>query len=214
MKIVRAARPEASFTIIRNDVLRDSRLSYRARGVLAFILSNVDDWRVTADSLADMGSEGRQAIHTVFKELRAAGYIEQRRKQDLETGRWETMTIVYDSPRNGSLDVPAKPKKASDEYLKTASKMVAEVWEPAVRGFSTQPAIAVVRIVATSLRNGVPASKLSKALTSIAAKKQTVTATRLSEEMNGRPLRGQLQADRTFDWKAETANSTDGVVAL
>lgn len=214
MKIIRAARPEAGFAIIRNDVLRDARLSYRARGVLAFILSHTDGWRVTADSLADMGSEGRQAIHTAFKELRAAGYIEQHRKQDPETGHWETMTVVYDAPRNGSLDVASKPKKESDEYLKAAAKMVSEVWEPAVRGFATQPAISVVRIIATSLRNGVPASKLSKALTSIAAKKQTVTATRLSEEINGRPLRGQLQADRTVDWKAETANSVDGVVAL
>jgi len=207
MKIVRAPRQDSGFTLVRNDVLRDTRLSYRARGILVFILSHVDNWHTTSDTIASQGTEGRQAVQTAIAELRAAGYIEQRRTHDKETGRWGMDTIVYDAPRNGSLDAPTKVKKATDEYTKTAAKIVAEVWEPAVRGISTQPAVAVVNIVAASLRNGVPATKITNGLKAIAARKQTVTATRLSEVINGIPFKGQLTADRYTDWTAEAAKA-------
>ena len=98
MAIVRAPRPDSGYTIIRNDVLRDSRLSYRARGLLAEILSRPDNWRVRSNQIADQSKEGRDAIRSALREIEAAGYITWRKHQDPKTGRWTTDTVVHDTP--------------------------------------------------------------------------------------------------------------------
>lgn len=100
--IIRAPRPARGWTEIQNDTLRDARLSFRARGVLARLLSNADGFRMTALELAaESPQEGRQAILTALRELRAAGYIVQTRLQG-EAGRWRTETVVYDKPQEST----------------------------------------------------------------------------------------------------------------
>lgn len=97
MSIVRAPRPASGFTILANGVVRDHRLSYRARGVLAYVLSMPDHWATSSVHLARVASEGRDAIRTALRELETAGYL-KRYKQQNERGHWQTVTVVYDSP--------------------------------------------------------------------------------------------------------------------
>jgi hypothetical protein len=106
--IRRAARPTHDFTIIRNDVLRDSRLSYRARGILAAILSRPDNWTIRSEQLAREGGEGRDAIRTALKELRDFGYLRSVSYQDAETGRFHTDQVVFDYPTDDFI-APGNP---------------------------------------------------------------------------------------------------------
>ena len=99
MSIVRAPRPDRDFTVIPNAVLRDERLSYRARGVLAAVLSRPDHWRTDAVSLARGGAEGRDAIRKAFAELRDHGYLHTVRFRRAG-GRFETVSVVFDEPRD------------------------------------------------------------------------------------------------------------------
>jgi biotin operon repressor len=99
MSIIRSPRLESNFSVMSNSVIRDSRLSYRARGVLLEILSRPDNWRVSGDSLARTGKEGRDAILTALKELRDCGYIRTVTNR-LPNGTFETVNYVYDSPQD------------------------------------------------------------------------------------------------------------------
>jgi hypothetical protein len=86
------------YTQIDNAVLRDERLSYRARGILAYVLSHVEGWTVTSDSIAQHGKEGREAVRTAMRELEAAGYLERIKVQQ-EDGQWRTDVIVHEVPK-------------------------------------------------------------------------------------------------------------------
>lgn len=105
--------PDDQFTALPNAMLRDERLSYMARGVLAEILSRPDGWAANADTLsrlakqhrAGMSSEGRRAIRAAFAELEELGYMVRTMTRG-ERGRFATDLLVYDTPGHRS-DVPA-----------------------------------------------------------------------------------------------------------
>lgn len=88
-------------------MLRDDRLSYCARGVLAELLSRSSGWETNADALSerarrhrgDIVGEGRRGLRSAFKELEAAGYMLRSKEKD-ERGRFVTVLEVYDTPQH------------------------------------------------------------------------------------------------------------------
>ncbi|MGW2113750.1 hypothetical protein [Streptomyces zhihengii] len=103
---IRRSKPAGNFTILPNELLRDDRLSYCARGVLAELLSRPSGWETNADALSDRArrhrgdvvGEGRRGLRSAFAELEAAGYM-VRRKEKGERGRFVTVLEVYDVPQ-------------------------------------------------------------------------------------------------------------------
>lgn len=96
VRIVRAPR-ERQFEVIDHQLLRDSSLSFRARGVAARLLSNVDGYTMTSEDLAREGREGRDAIRASLRELEKAGYL-RRTSRQVERGRWITEVLISDKP--------------------------------------------------------------------------------------------------------------------
>jgi len=95
--IRRTPRPETNWTVIRNEVINDDRLSFKATGVLIYILSKPDHWQTSTAHLATVKKEGLDAIRTAMTELERAGYVKRRRYQDT-LGRWKYDIDVYDNP--------------------------------------------------------------------------------------------------------------------
>jgi len=89
LRIIRSAPSEnGRFVAIPNSTVRDERLSYCARGILAELLSRPRDWQATADELWSEGrrhrpdgGEGRRTITAAFAELKEAGYLHAVRRQ-------------------------------------------------------------------------------------------------------------------------------------
>lgn len=63
------------FTILSNHVLRDQTISFRAKGVFGNMASHRQDFTITEEFLASMGTEGVKAIRAALHELRQAGYV-------------------------------------------------------------------------------------------------------------------------------------------
>lgn len=120
MTIQRTPRPQSNFTILSNDILRDNRLSFRARGILISILSRPDNWRTSAESLANESIEGRGAILTALKELETLGYLERTKHQN-ELGHWVSDSLIYDKPRYGK-PTSAEPTSENSTVLKELYK--------------------------------------------------------------------------------------------
>lgn len=110
--IRRAERPTTGYTLIRNSVLRDERLSYRARGVLVAVLSRPDHWQTSAEALSAEAKEGRDAIRVALAELEDAGYV-QRIKVQTSAGTWTTQTVVYDLPQSADSQPPTTENQPS-----------------------------------------------------------------------------------------------------
>lgn len=67
--------PSVPFAQIANSALRDKRLSFKARGVLALVLSNVGEWNATLNWLvAQSDHDGRAATQAALNELTELGY--------------------------------------------------------------------------------------------------------------------------------------------
>ena len=74
------------FAQIPNSWLRDSRLSLKAIGLLAQIMTHVPGWNMSINSLADRNSVGRDQIRTAIAELEKFGYL--TREQSREDGKF------------------------------------------------------------------------------------------------------------------------------
>jgi len=121
---IRRRRPKYEFTQIPNAALRDYRLSWRARGLLAELLSYPPGYEITVDELVKRARrqggrvEGRDAMRAAVRELKAVGYITSTKRQD-ERGRWITEVEVGDDPAyelpNPTLpeDAPPPPERVS-----------------------------------------------------------------------------------------------------
>jgi hypothetical protein len=65
---------KSHFTTIPNTTVRDKTLSFRARGILALLLSNTEDWVVHKSWIVEQGTEGKEAIAAALRELESRGY--------------------------------------------------------------------------------------------------------------------------------------------
>jgi hypothetical protein len=113
--IVRGPRRQTNFTVLPNEALRDVRLSFKARGLLAYILSMPDHWATSSEALARQGPDGRDSVRSGLRELRALGYVVLEKRQQAG-GRWITDVIVHESPVDTlGTALPPRPEKPTPE---------------------------------------------------------------------------------------------------
>ncbi len=79
--IIRAPRRHR-FVVMDQRAVEDDRLSWAARGLLCYLLSRPDDWKVLVNDLRKRGNLGRDGIYRLLKELRTLGYARFQRLRD------------------------------------------------------------------------------------------------------------------------------------
>ena len=83
-----------NYTVLHNHFLKRDDLSWKAKGMLAYILSLPNDWNINLEEIMRHATEGKSAFRSGWKELRDAGYVERRPVKDEETKKilyWETI---------------------------------------------------------------------------------------------------------------------------
>jgi hypothetical protein len=108
--IRRGALPSDHFTIISNAWLRDERLPWAARGLLAWMASHTDDYDITEDAIVAAGPSGRAAVKVMILALQEAGYL-RRERTSLITGG-STVDYVLTDPESENR-TPARVRKSN-----------------------------------------------------------------------------------------------------
>lgn len=104
MPIIRGKHKfDGHFTQIPNHWLRDKRLSYKARGLLAELLTHSIGFEVSRERLARSGHDGDRSIRTAIAELEAVGYL--KRSQSRSGGQqWGPAIWVTCDPEESNAD--------------------------------------------------------------------------------------------------------------
>jgi len=102
MGTVRVAK-RRRFTQVDQATVNDQTLSFRARGVLVWLLDKPDDWRCDSLAITRAGTEGRDAIRAALNELEEHGYLVRNRFRDAETGQWGYEAVVFETPQSNPL---------------------------------------------------------------------------------------------------------------
>ena len=107
MNIIHYFDIQESFTMIPNQIVRDEHLSWAARGMMVFIVSQKSGSVMSREYLAQMSPMGRDGVKTILDELQNFGYLEI--SQLRERGKFgqsvmiaKLPTVSHSEPYTGS----------------------------------------------------------------------------------------------------------------
>lgn len=97
-EIIRVKKCQNNFVMMDKTFLEDTRLSFKAKGILAYLLSKPDNWKVIVGNLVNYAADGKASVYAGLKELKECGYYQKVPVRD-ERGhfiRWES--TIYENP--------------------------------------------------------------------------------------------------------------------
>jgi hypothetical protein len=86
----------SEFFQMHNKAIQDPGLSWAARGLLAYLISQPEDWKVRLTDLFNRGPNSRRRTEAAMNELIEAKYVI---KEQGEIKRQSTKYTVYETPR-------------------------------------------------------------------------------------------------------------------
>lgn len=87
-----------NYVVMNKTGLEDKNLSFKAKGLLAYLLSKPDNWKVNINHLAKIGPDGKTSVESGLKELEENKYLYRIKKRNKE-GKFEWESIVSEIPR-------------------------------------------------------------------------------------------------------------------
>lgn len=85
------------FVMIDRRPIENPQLSWRAKGILTYLVSRPDNWIVRLGDLIKRSPDGVYAVRSAIKELTAAGHI--TRREERENGRFKQYVLeVHEIP--------------------------------------------------------------------------------------------------------------------
>lgn len=95
--IVKAQQRDA-YARILNSTLCDARLSFKARGILCYLLSKPTNWRTILKDLTNQAPEGKASVVAGLNELETHGYLKRMQRPKV-AGKYTGFDIyVHEAP--------------------------------------------------------------------------------------------------------------------
>lgn len=117
-----------NYTVLHRAALNDKRLSWKAKGIIAYMLSMPDDWVFHLEELMKHSTDGEKSFRSGFKELKNYGYVKRFPVyKDKKIDHWET--VVFEVPQTqentllarnvhvGNVDVQKEGLLSTDSLL-------------------------------------------------------------------------------------------------
>ncbi len=89
---------ENPYVIMNKDFLKRPDLSMQSKGLLAYLLSLPDDWKIKRDELPKHFQNGIGAISATLQELIKTGYIRRSQERDKERRFSDMIYDIFETP--------------------------------------------------------------------------------------------------------------------
>lgn len=90
-------KKEKNFTVLDNTFIKDTRLSWKAKGLMTYLLSLPDDWTIHLSEIEKHATDGKSALRSAINELKELGYLKAEQKR--ENNRFAEMVyIIIENP--------------------------------------------------------------------------------------------------------------------
>jgi hypothetical protein len=105
-----------------NELLNNPDISFKAKGLYAYLNSKPDNWDFSVESIAAQVKEGIDSVRGGIHELEKFGYLKRIKYQN-EKGYWEIDYMLFESPVQdeaylGKSNEGEHPKQHKKEYTK------------------------------------------------------------------------------------------------
>lgn len=97
-EVIRVQKRPNNFVMMDRAFLENEHLSWKAKGILAYLLSKPDNWKVIAGDLIHHATDGKGSVYKGLAELKAEGYYRKTPVRN-EKGiiiRWDS--VVFEIP--------------------------------------------------------------------------------------------------------------------
>ena len=71
-----------NFTVIHNNLIYNRHLSWKAKGILIYLLSKPEQWKPIISDMVQQSTDGREAVRGGLNELIREGHISRRQVRD------------------------------------------------------------------------------------------------------------------------------------
>lgn len=96
--MVLVKKKKHSYTVISNAVIKDERLSWKARGIFAYLMSLPEDWNFHQSEIAKHSKDGKDSLRTGMNELQEFGYLKVSRERNKNGHFGDAIWILDDTP--------------------------------------------------------------------------------------------------------------------
>lgn len=115
MPILRRNKKEYSFTQVDNKIPENKNLSWKAKGILIYLLSRPDNWEFNKSDIIKRATDGGHSTDSGLEELKKYGYLKIKKTKDKEGKFNGWIWIVNELPTRN----PENPTFGKPEFRKT-----------------------------------------------------------------------------------------------
>ncbi len=119
------------FGAVPNELLNNPDISFKAKGLYAYLNSKPDNWDFSVERIAAQVKEGIDSVRAGIQELEKTNYLKRIKYQN-EKGFWEIDYMLFENPMEGESylgksDEGKHPKQYKKEYTKKENRRKEEI---------------------------------------------------------------------------------------